>query len=138
MKNYDNMIFTDEQREALIKHKQAIIEYIEKQILPFIDQEIRVEFGGMHVSIYNWNKTSNYKFIVAPKNNPLTDYNSKEYKKYNIGILERFGTFENLEDKKSPYILLPLIDYWQDIKRELLNQMEMQAKQRDKISSFEV
>ena len=137
MKNYDNMIFTDEQRESLIKHRDAIIGYIEKEILPFIDQEIRVEFGGMY-DIYTWKKTSNYKFIVAPKNNPLTDYNSKEFKKYYIGILEKFGCFENLEEKKSPYILLPLIDYWQDIKRELLYQKETQAKQRDKIINFEV
>lgn len=136
MKNYDNMIFTDEQRESLIKHKQSIISYIETEIMPFIDQEIRVEFGGVYVS--GFYKTSNYKFIVVPKNNPLTDYNSKEHKNYYIGILEKFGTWENLEDRKSPYILLPLIDYWQDIKRELLYQKEMQAKQRDKINNFEV
>ena len=136
MKDYSNMIFTDEQRETLIKHKNAIIGYIETEIMPFIDQEIRVEFGGMYVS--GWHKTSNYKFIVEPKNNPLTDYDSKEHKKYYIGILEKFGTWENLEDIKSPYILLPLIDYWQDIKMELLYQKEMQAKQRDRISNFEV
>ena len=35
MKNYDNMIFTDEQREILIKHKQSIISYIEMEIMPF-------------------------------------------------------------------------------------------------------
>lgn len=136
MKDYTNMTFTDEQREQLIKNKQAIMDYIEREILPFIDQEIRVEFGGMHTSVYNWNKTSNYNFIVAPKNKPLTDYNSR--KNYHIGILERFGTWENLEDKKSPYILLPLIDYWQDIKRELVFQKEQQARQRDRIKNFEV
>ena len=138
MKDYTSMTFTDEQREQLIRNKQAIMDYIEREILPFIDQEIRVEFGGMHVSIYNWNKTSNYKFIVAPKNKPLTDYNSKDRKNYYIGILERFGTWENLEDKKSPYILLPLIDYWKDIKRELLFQKEQQTRQQDRISNFEV
>jgi hypothetical protein len=136
MKDYTNMTFTDEQREQLIRNKQAIMDYIEREIFPFIDQEIRVEFGGTHTSIYTWNKTSNYKFIVAPKNKTLTDYNSR--KNYHIGILERFGAWENLEDKKSPYILLPLIDYWQDIKRELLFQKEQQARQRDRISNFEV
>ena len=138
MKDYTNMTFTDEQREQLIKNKQAIMDYIEREILPFIDQEIRVEFGGTHTSIYNWNKTSNYKFIVAPKNKPLTDYNSKERKNYHIGILERFGTWENLEDKNSPYILLPLIDYWKDIKFSLHAHKQMQEEQRDRISNFEV
>jgi hypothetical protein len=136
MKDYTNMTFTDNQIEQLIRNKQAIMDYIEREILPFIDQEIRVEFGGTHTSIYNWNKTSNYKFIVAPKNKPLMDYNSR--KNYHIGILERFGTWGNLEDKKSPYILLPLIDYWQNIKFSLHAQKQMQAEQRDRINNFEV
>ena len=138
--NYKDMVFTKEDREALIRNKKHIVDWIMKNIVPNMqaDSKIKCDFGETYTSPRSNMKVASYHFYVYSE---LKDFYSGGGTATNgcIGYGEKFGYMnESFESVTSPYDIYPIVDNWSLIKKTLLHGIEKQKRNKDVIYNFEV
>lgn len=134
------MTFTDNDRARLKENKQAIIDWIKLNIVPFIDDDSKIEcdFGGTYRCPRTGRSVDNYHFYVYGKEREF--YSGGGHRtKGTIGFGEKFGYMsESFESVNSPYDIYLVVNNWKFIKRTLLDGVAAQERNRKSIYEFEV
>lgn len=137
---YENMEFTENEKEQLNKNKEMIIAWIMENIVPKMNENshIMCDFGGVFTSSTTYNSTTEYHFAVYSSPQDFTTLGGGRKTHGIIGYGEKFGYIcESFESVFLPYQIFSVIDNWTLIKRELLKGLEEQQTTKKSIFSFE-
>ncbi len=134
--NYENIAYSEEEKQKIEENKMAICEWIMANIVPKIsDNEVlRVDFGGTYHAI-NGGSTEKYHFHVYGKTNRF--YFHGFLGESNIGFAKQFGGYVPFE-KTCTRDAHPIIDNWKMVKEELLNKIVERNETKKNIFAFEV
>ena len=142
--NYEDMHFTEEDKKQLQRNKQAMMKWIEENIVPYLSpsdsyDRILVEFGGIYRCHGDFSKgVSNYRIVVY--GSEQTFYSGGgTHSKGKIGYGEKYGGIgHSLDEIWSPYQIYPLMDNWEYIKGELLAGLRNRRAASKAIAEFAV
>ena len=137
--NYDEIVFSKEDRVRLNENRDSICKWIEKNILPKLqkDDVIRIDFGGVYSSCRSFDTTTNYHFAVYgdPERKIRSMFDSYDGQ---IGFGEKFGGIGTPFDKAFSREIYVVMDNWQMIKQTLLTEVDARIKGRESIHAFQV
>ena len=135
--NYEDMIFTDNDKARLKENRNAICKWIMENIVPYIndDDTLKVDFGGIYRCPRSGSPIEKYHLRVY--GSPHEFYFMGSNGSGNIGFAEKFGVYDPFE-KAGAYRIYPVVDNWKMIKSALLNQIEERKVAKGNIYSFEV
>ena len=135
---YENMTFTDNDKARLKENRDAICNWIIKNIVPVIDDDasLHVDFGDIYRCPRSGTPIETYHFVVYGKEHPFYFMGDRE--KGYIGYAQKFGGYEPFEKAYSPHYIFPIVDNWKMIKSKLLSMVSEQKRARESIYIFEV
>lgn len=135
--NYDDMVFSNDDKARLKENRNAICKWIMENIVPNIadDDTLKIDFGGIYKCPRSGTPVEKYHLRVWGK--PYSFYFMGNRGSGNIGFAKQFGVYESFE-KAGAYDVYPVVDNWKMIKRELLNQIEERKVAKGSIYAFEV
>ena len=138
--NYEDMHFTDNDKEKLKENKRMIIEWITENIIPNMDEDsqIKCDFGDTYTCPRTYTTVESYHFWVFSEPRKFFSGGGRTTDG-TIGYGRKFGYMdESFESVNSPYDIFPIVDNWGLIKATLLNELEAQKANRRVINQFEV
>ena len=140
--NYEDMHFTEEDKKRLQKNKEAIIKWIEVNIIPFLSStdsydRLMVEYGGMYISPRGFTKpVANYRIAIYGKEQNFYSGGGTTTKG-KIGYGRCYGGIgQSLESVWSAWDIYPLVDNWSWIKNELQSQLGNRTRVSKQITEF--
>lgn len=135
---YNDMIFTDNDKTRLRENRDAIVSWIMENIVPYMDKNdtLRVDYGETYRCPRDGSSVENYHFRVYGKENHF--YFMGDRGTGYVGYAQKFGGFESFKKAYSPYDIYPVVDNWQMIKGELLGQIAERKEAKKSIYAFEV
>ena len=140
MDNYENMTFTDKDREQLKKNRDDICNWIKENIIPRMlnDDRIVIDFGKDYLGMRSYETVKTYHFSVFGNENTFfTGGGTRTRGQIAIGF--KYSTIECAFDcVDSPYEIFPFIDNWKEIKSKLMDEIKMRETNREMIYSFKV
>lgn len=136
--NYEDMVFTDNDKARLKENRDAICKWIMDNVVPNIEDEdvLKIDFGGTYRCPRTGTPIEKYHFRVYGEPNHF--YFMEDLGRGNIGYAQKFGGYQPFEKAYSPYEIYPIIDNWKMIKMKLINQIEEHKKAKGNIYAFEV
>lgn len=137
-KDYNDMSFTDGDREQLKLNRDQIVQWIMENIVPMLteDEKIYVDFGGKYSCPRTYSTTDNYHFAVYGSERNITSGGGRKTKGY-IGYGEKFGGIsQSFESTESPYEIYPVVDNWKEIKINLVARLKQIQEDKDAIYKF--
>lgn len=103
--NYEDMTFTESEREKLKENKKMIIDWITENIILYMNENssIKCDFGGIHQCPRSSAKVDNYHFYVFSESREFHSGGGKTTEG-KIGYGQKFGYInESFESVNSPY-----------------------------------
>lgn len=120
------MNFTEQQITKMKENMRAINDYIETNILPYIDYEYKTPNFGPRETWGRFNENSGGRYSIK-----LNAYSNK----INYCYADVPHTIdENLSCKH----MMVFIEYWQDAKMALNTELQLQKKNNDIINNFQI
>lgn len=138
--NYEDMKFTNDDKEKLKENKRMIIDWIKENIIPNMEKgsKIKCDFGGIYRCPRTNSTVELYHFWVYSE--PKEFYSGGgTTTKGTIGYGQKFGYIsQSFESVSSPYDIYPIVDNWSIIKNVLLNEIKNQKIIKNSIYNFSV
>ena len=139
-KDYNDMSFTDRDREQLKLNREQIVQWIMENIVPMLseDEKIHIDFGGKYSCPRSSSVIDNYHFAVYGSERNITSGGGRKTKGY-IGYGEKFGGIsQSFESTGSPYEIYPVVNNWKEIKINLMTRLKQIQEDKDAIYQFSV
>lgn len=125
--DYQNISFTEEEKDMLKQHKDTILKWITENISAKLGDEacIRIKFcdGNYYLNVFPTQKNRHY----------MGNYSATVSYKTGHDFTNR-----PLAMVCATQTIFAMVDNWQEIKSELLNQLEEMQKAKASIQSFTV
>lgn len=138
---YDNLVFTDADRERLKENRDAINAWIMENVVPHLsnDERVIIDYGDEYRAPGAWdNTTTEYHFAVYGEDHKFYSGGGRTTHGY-VGIGEKYGGLSDaLQTVGSPYKLYPIIANWDLIKSHLLTEIKNREKCKNRIHEFTV
>lgn len=138
--DYNNMNFTDKDREQLKSNRNQIVQWIMENIVPMLteDEKIYVDFGGKYSCPRSSSVTDNYHFAVYGREYIFMSGGGRKTKGY-VGYGEKFGGISQaFETTCSPYEIYPIMDNWKEIKNSLVTRLKQIQEYKGAIYQFSI
>lgn len=137
--NYEDMVFTENDKARLKENRNAICKWIMENIVPFIDEDVslKIDYGETYRCPRTGNPIETYHFVVYGKEHHF--YFMGDRGKGYVGYGQKFGgCHESFEKAYSPYDIYPVVDNWKMIKNRLLSMVKEHKVAKKSIYEFEV
>lgn len=138
---YDNLIFTDAEKERLKENRNAVNAWIMENVVPHLAKEERIiiDYGDSYKAPGSFSEpTTEYHFAVYGEEHQFYSGGGRQSKGY-IGIGQRYGGISHaMQTVGNAYDLYPIFANWTLIKNRLLREVEDRKTKRMEIYSFTV
>ena len=120
------MTFTEQQITKMKENMKAINDYIETNILPYIDYQFETVKFGPHQIWGRYDENSGSRYSIK-----LHDHSRTICYCY-------AGIPYSIEENISPEKMLLFIEYWKDAKMALNTEIQLQKRNNEIINNFEI
>ena len=132
------MTYTENEKRKLIENVELMIDYIRREIQPYVRDRLTIDFGGVYYGCRSTESTTLLHLAVEPTR---------------ISYAEKYGWYHDfikenengtaLDDKifkiTSNYsVMADFVLHWQELKQKLNNAISEQKKLLDSINNFEI
>lgn len=131
------MKLTEIEKQKLIDNIKQIITYIEKNIQPYVRDEITIGFGGSYMGIRSTYTTTLWHLMVEPK---------KIYYAHKYGLWHNFAVEDSGDYSEDNYFkvannteaMVGFVTHWAELKSLMHQSIAEQKKITDAINDFKI